>query len=93
MRPFHTEDGSLVTEDMLIEAAEQRDKGEVPGSAGVVRPGRPRLANEPTATMSFKLPQSLVSYVKRAARVTDQSTSKFIRDAVVEKAQRVLSSR
>ena len=87
MRPFHTEDGSLVTEDMLI------DKGEVPGSAGVVRPGRPRLANGPTATMSFKLPQSLVSYVKRAARATDQSTSKFIRDAVVEKAQRVLSSR
>lgn len=53
--------------------------------------GRPPLASgEPSDVVSFKMPRSLVAYVKRAAQACGQTKSRFIREAVLEKARRVL---
>ena len=53
-------------------------------------PGRPPLADEPTDVVTFKMPHSLAEYVKRAAKACGQTKSKFIREAVLEKAAKVL---
>ena len=55
-------------------------------------PGRPRLAPEPTDVVTFKMPRSLVDYIKKAAKANGQSKSQFIREAVLEKAQAILDN-
>ena len=54
-------------------------------------PGRPRLADEPTDVVSFKMPRSLVALIKQAAEACGQTKSKFIREAALEKARKVLN--
>ena len=112
IKPFHTEDGTLITEEMLEKMAEPWDRGEIPeGEWGPIHyapgmpggmskrdwhrlrtqpPGRPPLADEATDVVTFKMPHSLVEYVKRAAKACGQTKSKFIREAVLEKAAKVL---
>ena len=113
LKPFHTEDGTLVTEEMLEELAEPWNRGEIPeGQWGAMRlgpgasdgldrcewkrvhgtpMGRPRLADEPTDVVSFKMPRSLVALIKQAAEACGQTKSKFIREAAIEKARKVLN--
>lgn len=115
IKPFHTEDGTELTDELLDKLAAPWDRGEIPegewgpvflgpGSPGgptkrewrrmhATPPGRPPLSeDEPSAVVTFKMPRSLVDYVKRAADACGQTKSKFIREAVLEKARKVLGS-
>lgn len=57
------------------------------------QPGRHRLSDETNANLSFKCPESNARIIECAAKVSGLGKSAFIRDAVMEKAARVLSLR
>lgn len=55
-------------------------------------PGRPPLASEPNASLSFKCPRSDADLIAEAARACGMKKSAFIRGAALEKAEDVLTS-
>ncbi len=55
------------------------------------QPGRPRLSGEPNSNLSFKCPESNARLIAYAAKISGTGKSAFMRDAVLEKAARVIS--
>lgn len=89
------ENGIEVTREMVEQWCEAYDAGNLPEGYefdGAIKPGRPRLANEVTASLSFKCPESGVDMIARAAKVSGVKKSAFIREASLEKAAKVLAS-
>lgn len=97
VKPFHS-GGVLITDEMLTELEAKYASGEFepfdgPVTYGPPEPpvcGRPRLANEETEAMSFKLPRSLAQSIREAARELGMSTSAFMREAAIEKLSSML---
>ena len=88
---FCGQDGSMITDEMLERMAEPWDMGELPGMGGAVTRGRPRLGDEPSVVLSFKVPQSSAERITKAAQSCGESRSMFLRTAACAAADRVLA--
>lgn len=89
------EGGFEVTREMIEQWCAAYDAGELPdGYAfdGPIKPGRPRLANEATSSLSFKCPESGAEMIARAAKIAGIKKSVLMRDAALEKAAEILSA-
>ena len=83
--------GATVTDEDLERIAEAFERGEFPGKPGKLVVGRPRLSPEPLEVFSFKIPRSMAQTGNRAAEA-GESRSSFLRDAAMEKAERILAA-
>lgn len=82
-----------VLDDAEIEArARQWEDGTWDGHLVEIRAGRPRLSDEPNASISFKCPVSSADMIEKAARAMGVKKSAFIREAALEKAAQVLTA-
>lgn len=96
-KSFHS-GGVRVTDEMLAEWEAKYASGQVELSEGSAAPGvpapptcgRPRLSDEETEAMSFKLPRSLAQSIREAAGELGMSTSAFMREAAIEKLSTML---
>lgn len=84
--------GAKVTDEDLEHIAEAFERGEFPGKPGKLVVGRPRLSPEPLEVFSFKIPRSMAHTINRAAEAAGESRSSFLRDAAMEKAERILAA-
>jgi hypothetical protein len=86
-----SEGGIEVTDDLLDEWAAPWEAGEVPGKpvCFVAAPGRPRISDEETKLVAFRLPISIVDAVDRRAKRIGESRSQLIRDAVLKELLQV----
>lgn len=91
MTSYELENGYVLTDDEIEHRAEQWEKGTWPGHVTALRVGRPPLSNEPNANLSFKCPASAAELIARAAEVEGVRKSEFMREAVIEKASKVLA--
>lgn len=100
--PFHTEDGTLVTDEMLAEWEARAAQGDLSRFDGPVTygppsdppsVGRPRLADEELEVISFKVPKSMGLLIKKATEQLGSSRSSFLREAALEKAVATLERR
>ena len=53
--------------------------------------GRSRLSSGPSTNLSFRCPEPHVKMIEYAARISGLGKSAFIRDAVMEKAAKIIS--
>lgn len=74
-------DGTVVTDEMLDEMAEEYENGTWEGH-GEVAMGRPKLYDEDMETVSFRLPRSRVKAVEAVTKRRGMSKSEFYRRAV-----------
>ena len=89
------EGGFEVTREMIEQWCAAYDAGELPeGYAfdGPIRPGRPKLSNEATSSLSFKCPESGADMIARAAKVAGIKKSALMREASLEKAAEILAA-
>ena len=78
-------DGTILTEAMMDEIAEQMEKGIIPGKPGrilIAPPGRPRISDEELVSLAFKVPRSQREAIDCAAAERNQTRSEFLRAAV-----------
>ena len=59
---------------------------------GPIKPGRPKLANEATSSLSFKCPESGAEMIAKAAKIAGIKKSVLMRDAALERAAEILSA-
>lgn len=90
---FVAENGEVLDDRAIERLAEPWDRGELPEGAwiGVPKLGRPRLSAEPLEVVSFKVPVSMAATIRQAAEASGETRSAFLREAAMEKAQRVLA--
>lgn len=89
------EGGFEVTREMIEQWCAAYDAGELPdGYAfdGPIKPGRPKLANETTSSLSFKCPESGAEMIAKAAKIAGIKKSVLMRDAALERAAEILSA-
>lgn len=89
------EGGFKVTREMIEQWCAAYDAGELPdGYAfdGPIKPGRPKLSNEATSSLSFKCPESGADMIARAAKAAGIKKSALMRDAALEKAAEILAA-
>lgn len=82
---YRLKDGTIITDEMIEELAEDIEKNGLPGKPGkflVGPPGRPRLSDEDLVTIAFKVPRSRRDELDRAASSHGQKRSEFLRDAL-----------
>lgn len=82
MAKFVLPNSYVLTDEEIERRAGEWEKGSWSGHLITMRTGRPRLADEPNANLSFKCPES----------GADLKKSEFMRVAAIEKAMRVLST-
>lgn len=90
-----SEGGFKVTREMVEQWCAAYDAGELPeGYAfdGPIKPGRPKLSNEATSSLSFKCPESGADMIARAAKVAGIKKSALMREASLEKAAEILAA-
>lgn len=78
---FEADNGTILTDEMLDERAEEYEKGTWSGHDEVVM-GRPKLYDEDMGTVSFRLPCSRIRAVEAAAKRQGESKSDFFRRAI-----------
>ncbi len=78
---YEADDGTLLTDGMLDELAEEYENGAWEGH-GKVSPGRPRIYDEDMETVSFRLPKSRIFAIGAVAKSRGESKSEFIREAI-----------
>ena len=90
---YRLQSGREVTDEDLEEIAKGVESGELPGVSwrGEVKVGRPLLFDEPMDTFSFKVPHSVAMRIKKAAERNGESRSAFLREAAIERAERLLA--
>ena len=89
------EGGFKVTHEMIEQWCAAYDAGELPEGYefdGPIKPGRPKLSNEATSSLSFKCPESGADMIARAAKVAGIKKSVLMRDAALEKAAEILAA-
>ena len=91
MTEYKLANGYVLSDEEIEARAQEWDEGTWKGQLVVLRVGRPRLSSEPNANLSFKCPQSGADMIAKAAAITGVKKSAFIREAVLEKAARVLA--
>jgi len=78
-----TKNGVVITEKMFEELAAAYESGNWPGMAtGEIVMGRPRLSDEESKTVTFRLPLSKIEALDKAAAANDCSRSDALRKAV-----------
>lgn len=78
-------DGSVLTEEMIEELADQAEKGIYPGNPGemIVSPvGRPPISDEELVTVAFKIPRSYRDKLDAKAKSLNETRSQFMRNAL-----------
>ena len=76
---YVTKNGTVLTDKVLDDMAQEYEKGTWHGS---VTMGRPKLYNEELETISFRLPKSRIAAIDEAAKRRGESKSAFLRAAV-----------
>jgi hypothetical protein len=87
---FVAENNVEVTDEMLDAWAAPWEAGIVPGdpSGFVAAPGRPRISDEETKIVAFRLPVSLIKAIDRKAERHGETRSQRIREAVLSDLMR-----
>lgn len=82
---FTAENGIEITDELLEHMAEPWERGEVPGAAAgfVAGPGRPRISEEETKLVAFRLPVSIIEALDRKAKQRGENRSERLREAVI----------
>jgi hypothetical protein len=85
-KKFFAEGRVEVTDEMLEEWAAPWEAGEVPGEpvCFVSAPGRPRISEEETKIVTFRLPVSIIDAIDRKAESVGETRSQLVRDAVMK---------
>lgn len=91
MGEYRLANGYVLTDEEIERRAREWEEGSWTGSLVEMRPGRPRLSDEPNANLSFKCPITGAALIERAAKASGVKESAFMRDAAIEKAMSVLS--
>ena len=91
-REYRLTNGYVLNDEEIEHRAREWEQGTWSGHLVELRVGRPPLANEPNASLSFKCPESSADLIARAAKLAGVKKSAFMRDAAIEKAQRVLAA-
>lgn len=91
MTEYKLPNGYILTDDEIERRASEWENGTWSGRLVTMRAGRPRLADEPNANMSFKCPESGAELIAQAARLSGVKKSAFMRDAAIEKAVKVIA--
>lgn len=93
MAEYKLKSGKTLTDEEIEAMAEAFERGDYPGSwSGEVRVGRPRLSPEPLDVISFKAPHSAALAIKQAAEREGTSRSAFLRQAALERTERILAA-
>jgi hypothetical protein len=77
-----TDKGVAVTDEMFDKMAAEYESGTWEGGVGRIVMGRPRLSDEDTQTISFKLTKSRVAAIDRITEKSGETRSEFLRNAV-----------
>ena len=85
--------GKLLTDADLCAISEAIEVGDLQtlGKPGEIAVGRPRLSSEPLVAMTFKIPQTDATKIKRACELEGVTRSDFLRRASVSMADEVLA--
>ena len=78
---YRSENGTVVTDEMLDRMAEEYENGTWSGHGKVVQ-GRPRIYDEDMETVSFRIPKSRVAAIEAVAKKRGESKSEFFREAI-----------
>lgn len=92
MAEYKLANGHVLSDDEIERRAREWEDGTWEGPLVELRVGRPRLADEPNANLSFKCPVSGAAMIERAASLLGVKKSAFMRDAALEKAVHVLAA-
>ena len=92
MAEYELPNGYVLTDDEIERRAQAWEDGTWGDRLVTVRVGRPRLSDEPNANLSFKCPESDAELISRAAQAVGVKKSAFMREAAVEKAERILAA-
>ena len=92
MAEYKLDNGYVLNDEEIERRAQEWEDGTWEGNLVEMRVGRPRLANEPNANLSFKCPKSGAEMIEKAAALAGMKKSAFMRDAVLEKAARILAT-
>lgn len=92
MGSYKLANGYVLEDEEIERRAREWEDGTWKGHLVELRAGRPRLADEPNANLSFKCPVSGADMITRAAKITGVKKSAFMREAALEKAARVLAA-
>lgn len=78
-------DGTILTEEMIEELADQAERGIYPGETVeviIAPPGRPSLCDEELVTVAFKVPRSYRDKLDAKAKSLNETRSQFMRDVL-----------
>lgn len=92
MAEYKLANGYVLSDDEIERSAREWGDGTWEGPLIELRVGRPQLADEPNANLSFKCPVSGAAMIERAASLLGVKKSAFMRDAALEKAVHVLAA-
>lgn len=92
MSEYKLANGYILTDDEIERRATEYENGTWSGHLIELRAGRPRLSNEPNASLSFKCPESGAEMIERAAQLSGVKKSAFMREAALEKAAKILAA-
>ncbi len=81
MADYVTVAGNVLTDEEIELRSEQYEKGNY-GQWGKAIIGRPKISDEDSKSISFKLPVSRIAAIDTAATKCGQSRSEFIRSAL-----------
>jgi hypothetical protein len=81
---FTAENGLIVTDKLVEKWAARYESGNYPGTGAEITVGRPRLSQEKTLTVHFKLPESKVASLEALANKKGCNRSQVLRNAVEE---------
>ena len=78
-----TKNGVVITDEMFEKLATAYESGDWPGTAtGEIVMGRPRIAEEESRTVTFRLPVSKIIALDKMAEAHDTTRSVALREAV-----------
>ncbi len=84
--------GYVLTDEEIEKRAQEWEEGTWSGELVELRVGRPRLSDQPNANLSFKCPAPAADLIASAAKIEGVKKSAFMREAVIEKAARVIAA-
>jgi len=78
-----TKNGVVFTDEIIEKLASAYESGDWPGKAtGEIVYGRPRIAEEESRTVTFRLPVSKILALDKAASTHNSTRSEALREAV-----------
>jgi hypothetical protein len=87
---FKADNGFVITDDLVEKWAARYESGNYPGTGAEIVVGRPRLAQERTLSVNFRLPESKLIALETLASKNGCNRSQVLRDAVDDYLSSVL---